>query len=144
MFSSSLIVCLSSDADVTSPQTGQATPNQKGCGADEVYDELNLTDPTESDITKYIAGFEKVRLKLQDYIDPWNNLQSCFVDFDIMTPDEADEFDCRKPNAARVLVAKMKACLKDNFEKCIPMLEALVENDQTHIAKIHCSIWQGH
>ena len=136
MFTSSFIVCLSSDADVTAPQTGQkASPNQKGCGADEVHDELNLTNPTESDITKYIAGFEKVRLKLEDYIDPWNKLHSDFVDFDIMTPDEADEIDCRKPNATRVLVAKMKECLKNNSQNCIPMLNALVENDQTHIAK---------
>ena len=81
-----------------------------GCVADEVKDELNLTNPTETEIAKYIEGFEKVRLKLQDYIDPWNNLQSCFVDFEIMTPDEADEIDCRKPNATRGLVAKMREC----------------------------------
>ena len=117
-------MCLSSDADVTFPQTGQeAPPNQKGCVADEVNDELNLTNPTETEIAKYIAGFEKVRLKLEDYIDPWNKLHSYFVDFDIMTPDEADEFDCRKPNATRVLVAKMK----EWFKKRLPKLYTDVE-----------------
>ena len=40
-----------------------------------------------------------------------------------------------KPNATRVLVAKMKECLKSDSQKCIPMLKALIENEQTHIAK---------
>ena len=136
-------MCLSSEADATSSQTVQGAFNQKGCVADEGNDELNLTNPTESDITKYIAGFEKVRLKLEDYIDPWNKLHSCFVEADIMTPDEADEIDCRKPNATRVLVAKMKECLKSNSQNCIPMLNALVRKRSNTHCEIHCSIRQG-
>ena len=54
---------------------------------------------------------------------------------DIMTPDEADRIDCKKPNVTRVFVDKMKECLKNNSQNCITMLNALVENDQTHIAK---------
>ena len=129
-----MILSSSPETDAKSPQTTQAPTNQKVCVTDEDNDELNLIDPTEAEIVKYIAGFERVRVKLEDYIDPWNKLHSCFVDFDIMTPDEADEIDCRKPSATRVLVTKMKEFLKSGSQKCIPMLKALVVNDQTHIA----------
>ena len=96
---------------------------------------MNLQNPTDTDIAKYIKGFEKVLCKFKDYIDPLNELPFCFVEHRIMTFKEANEIERLKPNTTREIVAKMNACLKNHPENCLPILKALVENDQTHIAK---------
>ena len=103
--------------------------------AEPENDELNLENPTVTDITKYTNGFEKVQCKLKDYIDPLNELPFCFVEHKIMTFKEANEIERLKPNTTREIVAKMNACLENHPENCLPILKALIENDQTHIAK---------
>ena len=52
-----------------------------------------------------------------------------------MTPDEFDEFDCTKPQASRDLLKKMNACLRQDSLNCLLILKAMIEDDQTHIAK---------
>ena len=98
-------------------------------------DEINLENPQPTDIAKYNEGFQNVRIELEDYIDPLNKLPVSFGKYGIMTSDEADEFDCTKPHAARDLLKKMNACLKQDSRKCLLMLKALIDDDQIHIAK---------
>ena len=95
---------------------------------------MNLDNPTLTDIAKYIKGFEKVRTKLDGYIDPLNRLPFCFVDKEIMTYEEAEKIELSKPETIEI-VAKMNECLKKDPKNCLPILKALIENDQTHIAK---------
>ena len=102
---------------------------------DQVDDEMNLDNPTSKEIAKYIKGFEKVRSKLKDYVDPLNELPFCFVDNEIMTYEEADAIERLKPHTILKIVSKMNEYLKKDPTNCLPILKALVENDQTHIAK---------
>ena len=97
--------------------------------------EINLENPQPTDIFKYNEGFRNLRTELEDYSDPLNKLPVFFEKYGIMTSDEADEFDCTKPHAARDLLKKMNACLKRDSRKCLLMLKALIEDHQTHIAK---------
>ena len=95
---------------------------------------MNLDNPSSKDIAKYIKGFEKVRTKLDGYIDPLNRLPFCFVDKEIMTYEEAEKIELSKPETIKI-VAKMNECLKKEPLNCLLILKALIENDQTHIAK---------
>ena len=112
----------------------QSGLTQKPCSEDQDDDEINLDEPTSADITKYNTGFEKVRTKLDGYIDPLNKLPFCFVDNEIMTYEEAEKIELSKPETTKI-VAKMNECLKKDPQRCISILKALIENDQTHIAK---------
>ena len=102
--------------------------------ADQDSDEINLDNPTQSDIDKYVKGFEKVQCRLKDYIDPLNELPFCFAEYKIITFDEAKDIECLKPKTIEI-VAKMYECLKKDSKICLSILKALIENDQTHIAK---------
>ena len=112
---------------------------QTSCEADQENYEIILENPSPTDITKYIKGFEKVRSKLKDYIDPLNELPFCFADHKIMTFEEANEIERLRPNTTREIVAKMNECLRKDSKNCLPILKALIENDQTHIAKFIAS-----
>ena len=101
---------------------------------DQDDDKMNLDNPTSTEIAKYNKGFEKVRSQLDGYIDPLNKLPFCFVDKEIMTYDEAEKIELSKPETIRI-VAKMNECLKKDPQNCVSILKALIENDQTHIAK---------
>ena len=81
--------------------------------------------------------------KLKDYIDLLNDLPSCFVEYGIMTSDEAIRIDCSKPDATRKILDKMIECFNGNSHKCVTILKALVDNDQTHIAKFIISSGQN-
>ena len=107
--------------------------------ADQEDDEINLENPSLTDISNYITGFENVRNKLKGYIDPLNELPLCLAEYGIMTSDEAYAFDCTNPQAPREIVAKLSACLTSDSTKCIPMLMALNDDDQMHIAKFIAS-----
>ena len=113
-------------------QTGsERTP----CIADQIIDRINLRNPTTTDISRYTKGFENVSGELIDYIDPFNKLPFCCVGKQIMTFDEANIIERSKPPATNEIIAKMNDCLKKNSQNCLRILEALIENDQTHIAK---------
>ena len=73
--------------------------------------------------------------ELIDYIDLWNDLPYKLEKHGIMTDDEADNFDITKRNATREIVKKLEKCLKNDSEKCLPILKALKDDDQIHIAK---------
>ena len=103
--------------------------------ADHENDEVNLENPTSKDIAKYIKGFENVQCNLKDYIDPLNELPFCFVKYKIMTFEEANEIERSKPHTTREIVAKMAETVKRDQANCLPILKALIDNDQTHIAK---------
>ena len=76
---------------------------QKPCSEDQDDDEINLDEPTSTDIAKYIKGFEKVRTKLDGYIDPLNRLPFCFVDNEIMTYEEAEKIELSKPETIKIV-----------------------------------------
>ena len=107
---------------------------QKTCIADQDNDEVNLDNPTQADIDKYIEGFKNVLCRLKDYIDPLNELPFCFVEYKIMTFDEAKEIERSKPKTIEI-VAKIKECLEKDPKFCLSILTALIDNDQEHIAK---------
>ena len=98
-------------------------------------DEVNLENPTPKDIARYIEGFENVQYNLKDYIDPLNELPFCFVKYRIMTFKEANEMERLKPHTTREIVAKMTESLETDQANCLLILKALIDNDQTHIAK---------
>ena len=52
-----------------------------------------------------------------------------------MTPDEFDVFDCTKPQATRDILKLINKCLKQDSRTCLLILKAMIEDDQTHIAK---------
>ena len=105
------------------------------CIPDQVNDQVNLENPTETDIARYIRGFEKVLCKLIDYIDPFNKLPFCCVGREIMTFDEAINIERQKPLTINEIIAKMNAYMKKDKQNCLHILDALIENDQMHIAK---------
>ena len=98
-------------------------------------EEINLENPSPADIAKYSKGFENVKNELNDYIDLLNDLPYKLEKHGILTDDEADNFDITKRNATREIVKKLDKCLKNNSEKCLPILKALRDDDQIHIAK---------
>ena len=102
---------------------------------DQDNDEINLENPTSADIDKYNKGFAKVLGKLEGYIDPFNKLPFCFLEYKIMTFEEAERIDRSKPQTTLEMVAKMNEYLRKDSQNCLPILKALIENDQTHIAK---------
>ena len=101
--------------------------------------EINLENPSPRDIIKYCEGFMNVRNKLEAYIDPWNELPLHLAKYGIMIPDEADEFDCASPQSTPQISTAIYRCLKRDSNNCIPILKALIEDDQTHIAKFIAS-----
>ena len=79
--------------------------------------------------------------KLECYIDPLNKLPFCFLEYKIMTFEEAEKIERFKPKTILEIITKMNECLKKDKNNCLLILKALIENDQTHIAKIHCQLW---
>ena len=77
--------------------------------------------------------------KLDEYIDPLNKLPVYFKKYGIMTRAEADKFDCTEPLATRELLKKMMEFLEKDSKNCVPILKALNEDDQMHIAKFIAS-----
>ena len=73
--------------------------------------------------------------KLEGYIDPFNKLPFCFLDYDIMTFEEAEQIERSKPKTTLEMVTKIYEYLKKDSHNCLLILKALIENDQTHIAK---------
>ena len=112
----------------------QPVSEQTTCIEDQDSDEINLDNPTKTDITKYIKGFENVLCRLKDYIDPLNELPFCLAEHGIITFDEAKDIERSKPRTLEI-VAKINECLKKDPKICLSILKALIENDQTHIAK---------
>ena len=102
---------------------------------DQDNDEINFENPTPTDIDKYNRGFAKVLGKLEGYIDPYNKLPFCFQEYEIMTFEEAEKIERSKPKTTLEMVAKMNEYLKKDSQNCLTLLKALIENDQTHIAK---------
>ena len=86
-------------------------------------------------IDKYNTGFQHVRYKLRNYIDPLNELSYCLTTYGIMTLDEADDIEKSKPYSAPEIVTKMTECLRKDPQKIIQILKALHENDQAHISE---------
>ena len=74
---------------------------------------------------------------LDGYIDLLNKLSICFFQYGILTFEEAEKIEQSKsdPLASLQIVSKMNEYLTEDSRNCIPMLKALIENDQTHIAK---------
>ena len=110
-------------------------PEQTPCIADPDNDEINLDHPTKTDIDKYNKGFAKVLGKPEGYIDPYNKLPFCFLEYEIMTFEEAERIERSKPQTTLEIVAKMNEYLRKDSQNCLPLLKALIENDQMHIAK---------
>ena len=52
-----------------------------------------------------------------------------------MTFDEAIKIESMKLFTTNEIIAKMGECLRKDPRNSIPILKALIENDQTHIAK---------
>ena len=103
--------------------------------SDRDNDRINLENPTSTDIVKHNKGFVKVIGKLDSYIDPYNKLPFCFLEYEIMTFEEAEKIERSKPKTTLDIVAKMNEYLKQNSHNCLSLFKALIENDQSHIAK---------
>ena len=73
--------------------------------------------------------------RLESYIDPLNKLPFCFLEYEIMTFEEAAIIERSKPKTTLEIVTKMNECLKKDPQNCLLILKALIKNDQTHIAK---------
>ena len=110
-------------------------PDQTLCIADPDNDEINLDNPAKTDIDKYNKGFVNVLGKLESYIDPFNKLPFRFLEYQIMSFEEVERIERLKPKTTLEMVAKMNEYLKKDSRNCVLLLKALIENDQTHIAK---------
>ena len=98
-------------------------------------DGINLDNPTKTDILKYIEGFEYVSCKLSDYIDPLNKFPFTLAKNKIISTKEAIRIEKLKPDSTIDILDKMVEYMEQQSENCLKILQALIENDQTHIAK---------
>ena len=53
------------------PGNRQPGPEETACNADQDNDEINLDNPSSTDINKYSKGFIDVLEELEGYIDPF-------------------------------------------------------------------------
>ena len=137
-------------ADQDNDDTNSSTASQAAAQqskqeqkAEKYNDDINLDCTTAADIDTYINGFGNVFYKLGDYIDPLNKLSFRLANHKIITNEEAIRIEDLKPDSTNVILGKMNESLKKNSENIPKILMALIENDQTHIAKFIVSSGQN-
>ena len=86
------------------------------------------------DIQKYIQGYQSVRTQLAQYMDPENGLLLSLRGKGVLTETVYSGFDVTKPY--KLLNEDLMIFLTPKLETCcMQFIDALVENEQEHIAK---------